>query len=150
MGIVNRSPVDVLTFQTKAMSGVQGLVQWTDTGTDGTATPSVNVLTLGGTYAQGPLAAGLQYKMHYFTDAYKNTTQAFGGIGRKNRLEAFATYDLGMAKVGVGFDGGNVGTVDNDLGPLWHQLRWVAAAKLWLISTSLLPIPWACRHLLAR
>jgi predicted porin len=117
MGIVNRSPVDVLTFQTKAMSGVQGLVQWTDTGTDGTATPSVNVLTLGGTYAQGPLAAGLQYKMHYFTDAYKNTTQAFGGIGRKNRLEAFATYDLGMAKVGVGFDGGNVGTVDNALAP---------------------------------
>ncbi len=125
MGIVNRAPVDVLTFQTKSMSGVQGLVQWTDTGhpvfnagnVDGTPTPAVNVLTLGGTYAQGPLAAGLQYKMHYFSDKDKNAAQAFGGIGRKNRLEAFATYDLGMAKVGVGFDGGNVGTVDNALAP---------------------------------
>jgi len=31
---------------------------------------------------------------------------------RKNRLEAFATYDLGVAKLGIGYDGKNVGTSD--------------------------------------
>jgi predicted porin len=111
--VVTRAAVDAVTYLTKPMNGLQALVQWIDTAADGNTTPAVNVLVLGGTYAQGPLAAGLQYKMHYFTDAAQNAAAPLGGIARKNRLEAFATYDLGMAKVGVGYDGPIIGTIDN-------------------------------------
>lgn len=118
--VITRAPVDVLTYQTTSMNGLQGLVQYVESGpgltaagVDGNATPSVSILVLGATYTQGPLAVGAQYKMHYFLDADTNAVAALGGIARKNRLEAFATYDLGPAKIGFGYDGGIVGTVDN-------------------------------------
>jgi hypothetical protein len=51
---------------------------------------SVNVV--GVSYANGPLVAGLAYKMVDVANAVKG-----------NKTEMFATYDLGVAKLGLGY-----------------------------------------------
>jgi Gram-negative porin len=93
-GILARAPIDAITYSTPAMSGFTGSLSFIESGTDGTTTATSNTLVLGGSYAAGPITAGLVYKMQ---------TKVASGEKVKN-LEAFATYDLGVAKLGVGFD----------------------------------------------
>ncbi len=56
------------------------------------ANTETTVNVLGASYASGPVAAGLAYKMVEVANATK---------GKK--AELFATYDLGVAKIGAGF-----------------------------------------------
>ena len=93
-GVLARAPIDILTYTTPSMSGFTGSVSFVESSTDGTSTAATNTLILAGAYAAGPIAAGLSYKMQ---------TKVASGDKVKN-LEAFATYDLGVAKLGVGFD----------------------------------------------
>lgn len=104
-GVIARLPVDAIQYMTPTMmGGLNGYVQWVEAGTDGSTTPTVGIAVLGANYAAGPLAAGVAYKMF-------NYPEPSAAIIRKNRLEAFVTYDLGVAKLGFGYDGANVGTV---------------------------------------
>ena len=96
-GVITRAPVDVLAYTTPAFGAFSGYVQYAEAGTDGNGTHANEVVVLGVNYASGPLAAGF---------ALKNTN---GGVAVKNNYEAFATYDLGVAKVGFGLDTKNNG-----------------------------------------
>jgi predicted porin len=98
-GIVNRTQVDVIQYTAPSMSGFTPYLQHVETGTtttqaDGNGAPTFRTNVLGVTYAAGPLAVGL---------ARKNTSGLPSGAVTSN-TEAFATYDLGVAKVGVGYD----------------------------------------------
>jgi predicted porin len=100
-GVISRVAVDAVQYMTPTMSGFNGYVQWVEGGTDGSTTPALGISVLGANYASGPLAAGL---------AYKSYNGLAAGVLRTTRLELFATYDFGVAKVGFGYDGANVGT----------------------------------------
>jgi hypothetical protein len=73
------------TAATDATTGITTL-----TAAAANAETTVNVLGL--SYANGPLVAGLAYKMVDVANATKG-----------NKTEMFATYDLGVAKLGLGF-----------------------------------------------
>lgn len=104
--VVERSPVDALTYGMK-FGDFTGSVQYVEAATDGAQNAHVKVGVLNGGYAKGPLAVGIAGKFYSFRD-----TGAQEASARDNRLEAFATYDFGVAKVGLGYDGKNVGTSD--------------------------------------
>lgn len=104
--VVNRSPVDVLTYG-MAFGDFTASVQYVEAATDGEWNAHTKVGVLNGGYAKGPLAVGIAAKMYNFRDPGAKDASA-----RDNRLEAFATYDLGMVKLGLGYDGKNVGTSD--------------------------------------
>ena len=95
-GIVTRAPVDVFQYTLPSFSGLTPFVQYVEAG-DGNGAPAAKVYVVGATYANGPLAAGLQVK--------SNSDAAVGAV--KNNTEAFVTYDLGMAKLGLGYDSKN-------------------------------------------
>ena len=105
-GVITRSPVDALTYGMK-FGDFTGSVQYVEGGStvqsDGIVNAPVKVGVLNVGYAKGPIAAGLAVKAYSFRTNLGYTPE------RKNRLEAFATYDLGVAKFGVGYDGANVG-----------------------------------------
>lgn len=116
--VVNRSPVDALTYGAK-FGDFTGSVQYVESALDGEWNAKVKVGVLNAGYAKGPIAAGLAVKGYSFRDGQDAALVAAtgSGIARKNRLEAFATYDFGMAKIGVGYDGKNVGTSDAVIRP---------------------------------
>jgi hypothetical protein len=62
------------------------------------ATAETTVTVLGASYSNGPLVAGV---------VHKSVSNALGGTGTAvldgTKLEAFAIYDLGTAKVGLGY-----------------------------------------------
>ncbi len=98
-GIVNRTQVDVIQYTAPSFSGFTPYLQHVETGTtttqaDGNGAPTYRTNVLGVNYAAGPLAVGL---------AIKNTSGLASGAVTSN-TEAFATYDLGVAKIGVGYD----------------------------------------------
>jgi len=95
-GIVTRAAVDVLQYTLPSFSGFTPFVQYVEVG-DGNGAVGAKVYVVGTNYANGPLAAGF---------AYKNNSDAAVGTVKSN-TEAFVTYDLGMAKVGLGFDSKN-------------------------------------------
>ena len=97
-GIVNRTQVDVLQYTAPAFSGLTPYIQFIETGTtttqaDGNGAPTYKATAIGATYVNGPLTIGA---------AFKNTNLPAGSV--VNNSEAFATYDLGVAKFGLGFD----------------------------------------------
>lgn len=104
--VVNRSPVDALTYG-MAFGDFTGSIQYVESSLDGEWNAKVKVGVLNAGYAKGPIAAGVAVKAYSF-----RTPAVSAAAARKNRLEAFATYDLGVAKLGVGFDGKIVGTSD--------------------------------------
>ena len=94
-----RAPIDVITYATK-FDAFTPSISYVESGADGNTTPATKTTVLQLDYANGPLAAGVSYKM---------TTGLAAGI-EKNNLEMAATYDLGVAKLGVGYDGKRAGT----------------------------------------
>jgi hypothetical protein len=62
--------------------------------TEGTSTTSIKINAYTANYANGPLSA---------TITFKDYNAAGETAGSKDRTEGAVTYDLGMAKVGVGF-----------------------------------------------
>jgi predicted porin len=61
------------------------------------ATAETTVTVLGASYSNGPLVTGLAYK------AVSNITGVTTSILDGSKLEVFATYDLGTAKLGLGY-----------------------------------------------
>lgn len=104
-GVISRSNIDVLTYALAPISGFTGFMQFVESANDGNVHAAVVINVIGVTYANGPLAAGAQFKK-YKIDG--NPT-----VARTSRFEAFATYDLGVAKLGVGYDGSTVGVPYN-------------------------------------
>ncbi len=70
--------------------------------TEGAVTSPAKANIIGVSYAAGPLAASVAFKA-YNSTAQAGAGAALGGVGEKSRTEGFVTYDLGMAKVGLGF-----------------------------------------------
>jgi predicted porin len=98
-GVVARTQVDVFQYTAPTFSGFTPYLQYVETGTtttqaDGNGAPTYKAHVLGATYANGPLTLGV---------AYKHTNGMPAGAV-SNNTEAFATYDLGVAKVGLGYD----------------------------------------------
>jgi len=61
------------------------------------ATAETTVTTMGASYSNGPMVTGLAYKQ--VSNATGVTTSILDGT----KLELFATYDLGTAKIGLGY-----------------------------------------------
>lgn len=96
-GIITRANVDVLQYTLPSFSGFTPFVQYVEAADDGNGASAVKFYVVGTTYTAGPLALGVQVK--------KNNNAAAGAVS--NNTEAFATYDLGVAKFGLGFDSKN-------------------------------------------
>jgi hypothetical protein len=95
-GIVTRAPIDALTYG-MAFGPVTASIQYVEAGTDGTATPTLTTTVLNIGYTNGPLAAGFAIK--------NGSGSATATFARTVNNEAFVTYDFGVAKVGLGWDG---------------------------------------------
>lgn len=117
-GILARPPIDVLSYTTPNFSGFTGSLSYVELGAvaaptiqnffgqgDGNTNFNNTVTVLGLNYANGPIAAGLAFKSHAFSNM---TAAAVAAMARSTNTEGFITYDFGMAKVGLGFDSANV------------------------------------------
>lgn len=111
-GIITRVGVDALTYSIAPISGFTGFIQLVEDSNDGNVHAGVFTHVIGVTYANGPMAAGVQFKRSSF-DAPPAYAVAAANIARTSRYEAFATYDLGVAKLGVGYDGSTTGVAYN-------------------------------------
>lgn len=101
-GVIERVTADVIAYTSPSYGGLSGYLQYVEAANDGNTTATVGVTVLGVNYAKDALEVGAAFKNYNFPAG----TNAI----RSSRLEAFATYDFGVAKVGVGYDGANVGT----------------------------------------
>lgn len=104
-GVVTRAPIDVVTYTLPAMSGFAPYFQYVEVGgaaSDGSNTKTNRSYVVGGNYSVGPLTAGVAVK------TLKSKPAGLTAL-YKNNLEAFVTYNLGVALVGVGFDQGRSG-----------------------------------------
>jgi predicted porin len=106
-GILTRAAIDYVVYSSPSMGGFTVSAGWTEsattgtpTGLDGTAV-GAKTYVFTGVYAAGPVAAGLSYKKPKIAAAAN--TQGYN-------LEGFATYDAGVVKVGLGFDGKRTST----------------------------------------
>jgi predicted porin len=94
--------VDILRYYTPAMSGFTGYVSLIDTTAVavnslgmGSTAPTQDATQIGMTYAGGPIAAAADY-----TNYGLNALAA----GADNRLRVSGSYDLGVAKLGLGYE----------------------------------------------
>ena len=106
-GVIDRLPAEVMSYTSPEMGGLVGSLALVEAMNDGATLPGATAVVLGVNYAKGPLAAGMAYKSYTFDPVITGIVNPL----RKSRLEAFATYDLGVAQLGVGYDGANVGTM---------------------------------------
>lgn len=94
--IVTRGGVDALTYGL-AFGAITASFQYVEGGQDGVTTPALTSTVLNLGYADGPLAAGFSIKNY--------AGAATATYARTINNEAFVTYDFGVAKVGLGWDG---------------------------------------------
>lgn len=113
-GIIDRLPIDAIVYASPAYGSWSGYLQYVEAGNAGSTTPTVGITVLGVSYSKDALEFGAAFKNHSFP---ANTNAI-----RSSRIEAFATYDFGVAKVGVGYDGAIVGTS----GPVVPTLAGIA------------------------
>lgn len=104
--VFQRSAVDALTYTSPSMGGVSVVAQYIESATDGASTPAVKTAALGIKYAAGPLAIGARF--------VNSRGDAFVSGITKNSFEIGANYDLGIAKLGLGFDSKRRGKADTD------------------------------------
>ncbi len=91
-----RTSGDVLSYTSPAISGFNFSVSQYEV-TEGAVTSANKVNILGASYTNGPLTV---------MAAQKSTTGALAATtSKKNNTELAATYDFGIAKVGLGYDG---------------------------------------------
>jgi predicted porin len=100
--ILTRSAMDYVVYATPSMGGVTVTAGWVESATPGTPTGldgasyGAKTYVFSAIYAAGPVAVGAAYKKPKL--AALANTQGYN-------LEAFGTYDAGVVKVGLGFDG---------------------------------------------
>jgi predicted porin len=111
-GIIARAPIDYLLYTSPNFGGFTGSLGYAESSFDGNVTPGNKTAVLGAGYANGPLAVGLAYKSGSGTPVAGAGGANFANtLLRKTNLEGFATYDLGVAKLGFGFDTKRAGTL---------------------------------------
>lgn len=95
-GIVARGGIDTLGYALQ-VGDFSGSLTYVESNNDGNVNPGRTTIVVGVGYANGPVAAGL---------AFKNTNgkNGFPAPTNKSNTEAFVTYDLGVAKLGLGYD----------------------------------------------
>lgn len=98
-GVIARSPIDSLGYTSPNISGFTGSVSFVESAADGTATPTRRTLTLAGNYSNGPLGLGISFK-----NTGANGAAVLPVGFRKSNVELLASYDLGIAKIAVGYD----------------------------------------------
>jgi Gram-negative porin len=101
--VSSRAAGDLVTYTAPAISGVTFSVAQFEV-TEGAGSSDQKVMTLGATYANGPLAVALAHKTTNKLLAAQVTAEA-----KKTNVEGAATYDLGVAKIGLGFDSATTG-----------------------------------------
>lgn len=104
--VFQRSAVDALTYTSPSMGGVNVIAQYVESSKDGSGTPASKTAALGIKYAAGPLAVGAR--------VVNTKNDAFVSGITKNSFELGANYDLGVAKIGLGFDSKRRGKADSD------------------------------------
>lgn len=94
--LVSRAPVDALTYMSPSMSGFSVGAQYIESSADGITTPATKSGTLLAAYNAGPLAVGARF--------VSSKNDAFTSNTTKTSFDLGATYDFGVAKVGVAMD----------------------------------------------
>ncbi len=101
--VSSRAEGDSLGYTSPSINGFNvGVSQFEVT--QGTATSAAKSNVLSSTYTVGPFAAALAYK-----STTGLTTAQINAGAKKTNVEAAATYDLGVAKVGLGYDSATTG-----------------------------------------
>jgi predicted porin len=100
-GIVARAGIDGFGYTTPNLGGFTAGFSLVESTGDGTVLPTRRTSVLSADYSNGPLAVGVALKN---TNAV-NGAAPLAATARKSNFEAFGTYDLGVAKLGFGFDG---------------------------------------------
>ena len=96
--VSSRAAGDVLSYTSPAISGFNFSLSQFEV-TEGVVTSVKKVNILGASYTQGPLTVMFAQKSTGGLTAAEVTAGA-----KKNNTELAATYDLGIAKVGLGYD----------------------------------------------
>jgi predicted porin len=104
--VFSREAADVLTYTTPDMSGLKASVAYFENATDGSATASTQSASLALVYAAGPLRVAGRY-INSKNDSWTGTTN-------KNSFDLGASYDLGVAKIGLGYDSKRRGKTSSD------------------------------------
>lgn len=138
--VVTRAAVDAVTYLTKPMNGLQALVQWIDTAADGNTTPAVNVLVLGGTYAQGPLELACSTRCITSLTLHKTLQHHWVALHARTAWKRSPLMTSAWPRLVLA-------TTAPSSAPSTTLPRLVS---LQLISTNHMPIPWASQHLLVQ
>jgi hypothetical protein len=93
---LSRGGIDAITYGI-AFGAINGSISYVEAGQDGVSEPALTTTVLNIGYADGPLAAGFAIK--------SASGAATATYARTINNEAFVTYDFGVAKVGLGWDG---------------------------------------------
>jgi predicted porin len=104
--VFQRSKIDALTYTSPSMGGVNVVAAYVESSNDGSGTPATTTAVLGVKYAAGPLAVGAR--------VVSSKNDAFTSGITKNSFELGANYDLGVAKIGLGYDSKRRGKTDSD------------------------------------
>ncbi len=102
-----RAAIDSLAYTSPSFNGFNFSVANVET-TENTVTSVNKVNVLSTTYANGPLVAAAAVK----STTGLTTAQLTAGA-KKTNIEAAATYDLGVVKLGFGYDGATTGGTGN-------------------------------------
>jgi predicted porin len=97
--VISRVAGDGFGYSSPNFGGFRFGIDYFESSTDGNITPVNKTVTLGGSYSNGPLLIAA---------AHKSTSGLPAGV-KKTNLELLATYNLGFATVGLGFDGKRAG-----------------------------------------
>lgn len=104
--VFSRVAIDALGYTSPAMGGANFVAGYSESSDDGAGTPATKSYNVGVKYAAGPLAAGAR--------VVKSSNAAFTSAITKQSFELGANYDLGVAKIGVGYDSKRRGKTDAD------------------------------------
>lgn len=104
--VFSREVADYLTYTTADMSGIRASVAYFETATDGSTTPTTKSASLALVYAAGPVKVAGRY--------INSKNDSWTGDTTKNSFDLGASYDLGMAKLGLGYDSKRRGKGNSD------------------------------------
>jgi predicted porin len=104
--VFSRVAIDALGYTSPSMSGFNIVAGYSESGTDGSATPATKTMNVGVKYAAGPVSAGFRI-VRSSNDTYTSATT-------KQAYELGANYDFGVAKVGFGYDSKRRGKTSSD------------------------------------
>jgi len=96
------SNVDIVKWTSPAMNGFTVNASYTDLAGAGSQTRAQST-GAGFGYDNGPVSVSGDYTSYSKTDGYNGATATTGAKGADSRIRLSASYDLGVAKVGAGY-----------------------------------------------